>query len=181
MDFAELLERRWSPREYTDKEVDSDTLEEVFGAAHWAQSSFNEQPWRFVVATKRDGAVRDRFEGFLVEGNAFAKDAWLLGVAFSKRKFTRNQKPNRVADHDVGAATQVLALKAFDLGLNTRFMAGFDVDKTRELAPEDFEPIAMFAIGHATDAALRGGPGDRGRNSLSTYVYGGDWGKAYEF
>ncbi|MDH4155041.1 MAG: nitroreductase family protein, partial [Nitrospira sp.] len=48
----ELLARRWSPRAFDDRSVDSDVLRVLFEAARWAPSSNNEQPWRFVVATK---------------------------------------------------------------------------------------------------------------------------------
>lgn len=181
MDFSELYRTRWSPREYTAKEVEGERLEQVFEAARWAQSSFNEQPWRFLIATKNDGATRARLEGYLVEGNAYAKEAWVLGVAFAKKTFTKNDKPNRVAVHDLGAATQIIALKAFEIGLNSRFMAGFDVEKARELSPDDFEPVAMFVIGYAADRVLERGPGDRGRKPVDEYVWGGEWGSPYSF
>ncbi len=137
MEFSELIEKRWSPREYSGGDVDGKKLRRVFEAVRWAQSSFNEQPWRFVVARKSDGDFRSQLEGYLVEGNAFAREATVLGLALAKKTFTKNGKPNRVAVHDLGAATQILALRAFELGLNTRFMAGFDVDAAREVAPDD--------------------------------------------
>ena len=177
MQLVDLLLRRWSPREYTSEPVEPRLLTEVFEAARWAQSSFNEQPWRYVFATRDDGGARARLESYLVDGNAFAKEAWVLGVSFAKRTFTRNAKPNRVAVHDLGAANQAMAFRAFELGLNTRFMAGFDVEKASELCPDDFEPVAMFVIGHATEKALAAGPGDRGRAKVAAYVMRGEWGK----
>lgn len=177
--ISELIRSRWSPREFIPQKVDPNLLRELFEAARWAQSSFNEQPWRYLIAARDDRPLRQRLESLLIEGNAFAKDAWLLGVSYAKLTFARNQKPNRVAVHDVGAANQILALKAFDLGLNTRFMAGFDVAKAQELAPPDFAPVAMFAIGYATEKALRTGPGERGRKPLEEYVFTGSWGKPF--
>ena len=87
MDFAALVQERWSPREYTRREVERELLEQVFEAVHWAQSSFNEQPWRYVIAT-RDHPHREQLESYLTEGNAFAKEAWVLGVSFTKKTFT---------------------------------------------------------------------------------------------
>ncbi len=177
--FSELIRSRWSPREFSQEKVDPKLLRELFEAVRWAQSSFNEQPWRYVIAMRDDRPLRDRLESFLVEGNAFAREAWVLGVSFAKLTFTRNQKPNRVAAHDLGAANQILALKAFDLGLNTRFMAGFEAARAQELAPPDFAPAAMFAIGYAAEKALRAGPGERGRKPLEEYVFKENWGKGY--
>lgn len=181
MEFSELLEKRWSPREFTSRKVNDGDLKAIFEAARWAQSSFNEQPWRFSIATKEDQPQRGQLEGYLVEGNAFAKDGWVLGVAFAKKTFTRNQKPNRVAVHDLGAAAQMVALRAFDLGLNTRFMAGFDVERARELCSAGFDPVAMFVIGYVKDEVLREGPGDRGRKAVEDYVFRGEWGTPYGF
>ena len=48
----ELLQRRWSPRAFSDKMVETDKLRSLFEAARWAPSSNNEQPWSFIIATK---------------------------------------------------------------------------------------------------------------------------------
>ncbi|MEK6586945.1 MAG: nitroreductase family protein, partial [Nitrospirota bacterium] len=48
----ELLAGRWSPRAFDERPVDGDLLRVLFEAARWAPSSNNEQPWRFIVATK---------------------------------------------------------------------------------------------------------------------------------
>jgi hypothetical protein len=43
---------RWSPRSFADREVSPADLKRVFEAARWAASSYNEQPWRFLVGTR---------------------------------------------------------------------------------------------------------------------------------
>lgn len=48
----DLLHRRWSPRAYDRRPVEPEKLRSLFEAARWAPSSNNEQPWRFLVATK---------------------------------------------------------------------------------------------------------------------------------
>ena len=53
----EVILQRWSPRSYADKPVSSADLTKIFTAAAWAASSFNEQPWRFLVGKKGDRAV----------------------------------------------------------------------------------------------------------------------------
>jgi len=175
MDFNEVVGKRWSPRDFTSHEIDSAALHDLFEAVRWTQSSFNEQPWRYLIATKSDGAARERLENCLVDGNAFAKEAWVLGISFAKSTFTHTGEPNPVAKHDLGAANQLLALKAWELGLNTRFMAGFYADKAQETAPEDFTPVAMFVIGKAPDDGLAAGAGDRGRRSTTEFVFRTEW------
>jgi hypothetical protein len=48
----ELLARRWSPYAFADRAVSEDDLCSLFEAARWAASSYNEQPWSYLVATK---------------------------------------------------------------------------------------------------------------------------------
>ena len=48
----ELLATRWSPYAFQDRPVSEDDLRSLFEAARWAASSFNEQPWTYIVATK---------------------------------------------------------------------------------------------------------------------------------
>ena len=44
-----LFTRRWSPRAFTGEPIPRETLSTVLEAARWAPSSFNSQPWRFIV------------------------------------------------------------------------------------------------------------------------------------
>ena len=80
----ELLASRWSPRAFDDRLVDTDLLRILFEAARWAPSSNNEQPWRFIVATKDQETDWTRLFDCLVEGNrrwAFRAPVLVLSVA----------------------------------------------------------------------------------------------------
>ena len=45
-----LILNRWSPRSMTGEEMRTDKeLMALFDAARWAPSSFNNQPWRFML------------------------------------------------------------------------------------------------------------------------------------
>ncbi len=51
----ELIASRWSPYGYdAEREVSDADLRSLFEAARWAPSSYNEQPWSYIVATRRD-------------------------------------------------------------------------------------------------------------------------------
>ncbi|HYX05634.1 MAG TPA: nitroreductase family protein, partial [Bacteroidales bacterium] len=49
-----LIAKRWSPRSFTDENINEKDLESIFLAASWAPSSMNEQPWRYLYALHRD-------------------------------------------------------------------------------------------------------------------------------
>ena len=144
-----LFVERWSPRTLNGESVDQPTLNRLFEAARWAPSAFNEQPWTFVYA-HRDTAHFDKLFDLLVEFNQkWCAKAGALAILFAKETFARNDKPNRTAGFDSGAAWQNLALQGAQLGLVTHAMAGFDYDKAAQVAnaPEGVTAQAMIAIG----------------------------------
>src|SRR5262245_43974636 len=99
------IRNRWSPRAFLDKPVPVGTLRILLEAAKWAASSFNEQPWRYILARKEEPAEFEKLLGVLMEKNqAWAKGAPVLMLSVAKKTFSHGGKPNRVAMHDVGAA-----------------------------------------------------------------------------
>ncbi len=151
----DIIAERHSPRCFAARAIDATTLASLFEAARWAPSSFNEQPWRFVIAPRGDKESFDRILDLLTPGNqGWAQTAAVLGVSTAKKTFTRNGKPNRHALHDVGLASALMAAQATAHGIGMHMMAGFDRERAQaELAiPEDFEPVAAFALGYPEEA-----------------------------
>lgn len=148
--ILDAFRERWSPLAFSAEPVEEEKIVTLFEAARWAPSSFNEQPWRYVYATKEDGPARERLESLLLPGNAWAKEAFLLIVSFAKQSFAYNGKPNRHALHDTGAASAYLAAQCPSLGLIAHQMAGFKVDEATVLlgVPAAFVPGSMIAVGY---------------------------------
>jgi nitroreductase len=145
-----LLQHRWSPRVFASKSVEREVLLRLFEAARWAPSSYNEQPWRYIVATQENPERLKEAQSVLSPGNAWATKAPVLICSVAQLAFARSDKPNRHAFHDVGAASENLLLQATALGLLGHQMAGFDVEKARVVfqIPEGYEPVAMMAVGY---------------------------------
>lgn len=184
----ELLARRWSPRAFDERPVDTGLLKILFEAARWAPSSNNEQPWRFIVATKDQEADWTRLLECLMEGNRrWAFRAPVLMLSIASMYFEESGRPNRHAFHDTGLATQNLVLQAAVHGLMARQMAGFDVEKTRtELQiPSGYEPVAIIAIGYPGDPdvlpeRLRERERQpRSRRPIAEWTFSGQWGIPY--
>lgn len=181
----DLLARRWSPRAFADRPVEREHLQSLFEAARWAPSSNNEQPWRFIVATKEDEVQWNRLFACLVEGNrVWAVRAPVLALSVASLFFGNTSAPNRHVLHDTGMAVQNLAIQATALGLVVHQMAGFNVDQARTdlKIPNEYEPVAMMAIGYAGDPNLLSGVfrerevAPRRRHLVSSLVFGGEWG-----
>jgi nitroreductase len=179
MSLHPVIAERWSPRGFSDRPIEPETLQTLFEAARWAASCFNEQPWRFVVATKTEPQQFDRILGTLMPQNqTWAKTAFALAVSAGKKTFTHNGAPDRFGLHDAGAALATLMTQATADGLYVHAMGGFDAARARtEFAiPEDFEVGAAFAIGYLADGLK---PGPRSRRPLNELVFGTEWGKQY--
>ncbi len=148
-------------------------------AARLAPSSYNEQPWRFIVVPREDSEAFNRFLDVLMPKNReWANTASVLILATVKTNFTHNGAPNRHAWYDVGQAVASMTLQATDLGLSVHQMGGFD----RELArvafhiPEGYEPAVAVAIGRAPEQQA----GGHVRHPVSEIAFEGDWGKPWE-
>jgi nitroreductase len=183
----ELIPRRWSPYGFADRPVSTADLQSLFEAARWAASSYNEQPWRYIVATKADPAEFARLLSCLVEQNqAWAKNAPVLALGCTSLVFARNGQPNGAAVHDLGLAAGNLTLEATARGLFVHQMIGILPDKAREVyrIPAAVQPLTGLAIGYAADPATLPDPlrerdlAPRTRKPLSEFVFGGEWGKA---
>jgi nitroreductase len=183
----DLIKRRWSPRAFSDRVIEHDTLRSLLEAARWAPSSNNEQPWNFIVATKDDQAEFSRLLSCLVEGNSlWAQHAPVLMVSVARMSFEDDGKPNRHAFHDVGQAVANLIVQATALGLMVHQMAGFHPDKVRELygVPKEFEPVAAIALGYPGDPKslpdkLRTRElAPRERKHIAEFVFTGRWGRS---
>lgn len=154
-------------------------------AARWAPSSSNEQPWRFVVATKEEPADYDRLLACLLEGNRkWAYRAPVLILSVTRMDFEEDGRPNRHAFHDVGLATENLLLQATALGLVAHPMAGFDIEKARAdlKIPSGYEPVAMIAVGYPGELSVlpdylqQRELKPRERKPLTEIAFSGQWG-----
>ncbi len=145
-----LFPNRWSPRAMSGAHVSREALMTLFEAAHWAPSSNNNQPWRFVYAL-RGGDAWPRFQALLVPKNKlWCANSGVLIVMASKNTFDHNGKPSVTHSFDTGSAWMSLALQASLLGLVAHGMQGFDYGMAAETVglPEGYTVEAMCAIGH---------------------------------
>lgn len=182
-----LLAQRWSPYVFADRAVAADDLRSLFEAARWAASSYNEQPWRYIVATRDDTANHARVLECLVEGNRkWAANVPVLALGVVGLNFARNGKPNVAAHHDLGQASANLTVEATARGLAVHQMIGILPDLAREIfaIPEGFAAFTGLAIGYpgdatAADESLRQRDlAPRQRLTLDEFVFAGGWGRS---
>ncbi len=182
----ELLQKRWSPRAFADRPVEPAKLVSLLEAARWAPSSFNGQPWAFIVATKDNPAEFAKLLSCLVEFNqSWAKGAPVLMLTVARLNFEHNSEHNRHAFHDVGLAMGNLSVQATSEGLFLHQMAGIlpDVAKKTFGIPDGWEAVTGVALGYLGDpATLPEKLRDREatpspRKPLAEFVFTGQWGQ----
>ncbi|WP_428386169.1 nitroreductase family protein [Mucisphaera sp.] len=185
--ILDVAKRRWSPYGLSPKVITDQKIHSLLEAARWAASSFNEQPWRFILAPRTDEAAFAKALDCLVEANqVWAKEAGLLILTCVKTTFTQNGKPNVVAEHDLGLAAGNLSLQATAMGLFVHQMAGIDHDKMRSAygIPDDFKTMTAIAVGHGANAddvpedLRERDEAERNRKPFSEFVFGQQWGEA---
>ena len=182
-----VIAERWSPYAFDPRPVERQQLLSCLEAARWAPSSYNEQPWTFILAERTDDKAFAQALDCPVEGNrAWAKNVGVLLLTVVSRLFTKNGKPNRACEHDIGLSAGNLVLQATALGLATHQMIGIEPAKVRSTynVPDNYEPLTAIAIGHA--AAVQPGTADqlaqrdltpRTRKPLSEIIIAGGWGQ----
>lgn len=180
-----LIAERFSPYGWLDRAVPEADLAAVFEAARWAPSCYNEQPFRYLVATRDDGDAFARMLACLVEGNrAWAQAVPVLALGVVATGFARNGEPNAHARHDLGLASAGLTLEASARGLAVHQMAGILPDVARETwgIPEGFEAVTGLALGYADPASpIERDRAPRTRRPLAETVFAGSWGAPAPF
>jgi len=181
----EVIGKRWSPRAFAPRPVESEKLLSVFEAARWASSASNEQPWAFVLAASDDPKNYEGMLGVLVDFNrGWANQAPVLILTLAHTQFEKDGRPNRHAFYDLGQAAANLSLQATALGLATHPMAGFDAEAARQrfAVPAGWEPVSVIALGYPGDPdslneTLRQRElAQRKRKPLRSLVFSGTWG-----
>lgn len=153
VDIHPLIAKRWSPLAFADKMISDNQMKELFEAARWAASAYNEQPWHYAYAFRGTEGF-DTLWNCLAEGNQpWTRHASVLVAAMIKTNFSSNGKPNPWAKHDLGLANAQLLMQAGSNDIYGHMMAGFDAAAlSASLSIEaTMQPVCMMALGFLGD------------------------------
>lgn len=187
--LLDQIEKRWSPRAFSTKEVSKTVLENIFLDASLAPSSFNEQPWRFIIGLKNlDDNWQIFFNALVPSNQSWNEQAPVLAVVVAKATFTQNGKPNPHAWYDCGQALGFLALQATENDVYLHQMAGFEASKLIDSfkIDSDYHPLAVFSIGYMgnketlPDKLKENEFNKKDRKPIAQTVFS-TWGKSFKF
>lgn len=142
-----VIQKRFSPRFFSNKAVKAEHLRSIFEAARWAPSGYNHQPWYFYYARKGTSSYTKLFSALNDHNRSWAKTAPLLilACAIAKNKYGENH----FAYYDLGASVISLILQAQSLGYYSRQMGLFDKQRVKKIfsLEKNLEPFIVIALG----------------------------------
>lgn len=143
---------RWSPRAFTGEAMSREDLLTILDAGHWAPSSGNNQPWRFIYAL-RETASWPLLLDILSPGNQrWAQNASAL-IIFVSRTYRISKDGERKLAYthsfDTGSAWFSIACQSMKLGYHAHGMEGMDREKALRVLgiPDGYRVEAACAIG----------------------------------
>ena len=176
----EILNLRYSCRDYDSRPVSEGDLTAICEAARLAPSACNSQTWRFVVVRDRNLISRVCDEAMRpVIRNQWMKEAPVLIVGCSKLDILANKIGSAVTgieyyQIDLGIAMEHMVLKATELGLGTCWIGWFKEEKIKEILgiPGIIRVTALLTVGYPGTGVSAG----KKKKSLDEIVYRDQWG-----
>lgn len=154
MEYSEIMQKRYSVRNYTPDPVEPEKLERILEAALLAPTAANRQAFK-VVVIKTEGREE---ELKTIYGRAwFVEAPYVLCVCSIPEKcWVRSDKKN-YSDVDAAIVMDHIILAATDQGLGTCWIGAFDPQAAKAvLALDDtLEPIAFTPIGYARETTFK--------------------------
>lgn len=136
--FFELIAKRESCRNFSERKVDRALLEKCLEAARLAPSACNSQPWSFIAVSSEETVKRVALCLQELGLNEFTSKCPAFIIVTQepvklKKEITDSMDEQQFAKIDIGFATAQLCLAATDLGLGTCIIGWFNETKLKEL------------------------------------------------
>jgi len=174
--FFELVEKRESCRDFSDKRPTKEMLIKCIEAARKAPSACNSQPWKFYVVNDEKISLEVAKATQDMGMNKFASNCPSFIVVCEEKanllaKIGERLKNQQFAQGDVGIAVAHICYAAVELGMSTCILGWLNEKKLKELLSisEASRVRMVIAIGFASDKPLR----EKKRKSLDeimTYI-----------
>ena len=180
-DFFEMLRRRRTVRDYSDRDVPLELIEKAIATAGTAPSGANLQPWRFVVVRDaeikrkiREAAEIEEYESYhnrmsekwlrrlaplgTNEHKPFLEVAPYLIVVFRINSFVEDgeTEPTYYSQESVGIAVGMLLAALHNMGLATLTHTPSPMKFLQEILgrPKNEIPFVLIPVGYPADDAM---------------------------
>ncbi len=169
MEFSDLIQKRYSVRNYQSKPVVEEKLNKVLEAARLAPTAHNFQPFKLIViktSGNEENLKRIYDRKFFVQAPiiicacTLIEDGWI-----------RDDGKN-YAEVDTTIAMDHLILAATELGLGTCWIGKFNLEAARQVlnVPDNVLPLVFTPLGYPDDT-----PRAKQRKSMDDIVLYEKW------
>ncbi|MBN1645935.1 nitroreductase family protein [Candidatus Woesearchaeota archaeon] len=152
MEILGELKRRHSVLVFQDKDVEKEKVDAMIEAARWAPSCFNNQPWNYVLVSRKD-STREALDNSLPAGNSWAHSAPYIAVVCARVRDSCETNRQNYYMYDVGLSVMSFCIEAEHQGIGTHQMAGFDEQSVRQALsmPDEYRVVVIIAFGYKQD------------------------------
>lgn len=153
MDFINVVQERYSVREFKDQAVEKEKILRVLEIARLAPSAVNYQPWHFIVLTDKQAIENIATETYR---GAWLRKAPVLIVAIGDHSQSWKRRDGKDhCDIDLAISIDHLTLGATDLGLGTCWVCAFDAQRAKEILdlPSHLEVVALIPLGYPDEGS----------------------------
>ena len=149
MSILELASKRHSPRAFNGTGLTWNDLADGFEAARLSSSSYNNQPWRFVVALRGETGFEALLETAVDANRKWMKDAGAIVGVMASNVLEKTGETDHAALLGVGMAVAAMELSFTEKGLASMQVGGFDRGAFKSLLqlPSHLVPVSLLAVG----------------------------------
>ena len=147
MEFDKLITERYSVRNYSDKPVEKEVLEQILAAGNKAPTAKNKQPQRIYVLQSEEAIASIR----KITRCAYNAPVVLVFTYKKDEEFVNPLGSGyHSGDQDVAIVATHIMLKAADLGLGTVWVNWFPTAETIEAfnIPDDERLVLIMPLGY---------------------------------
>lgn len=162
---------RTSIRQYQDRPVEQEKVEQLLRAAMAAPTAVNKQPWHFYVLNTKEAI--NRLADASLRGGDMVRSAALVIVVCGDMDKALEGKAREYWIQDTSAATENLLLAAHALGLGAVWTGVYPMKERVEMTtkvlslPENLVPLCTILIGYPAESPT---PKDKWKPENVTYV-----------
>lgn len=162
---------RTSIRQYQDRPVEQEKVEQLLRAAMAAPTAVNKQPWHFYVLNTKEAI--NRLADASQRGSDMVRSAALVIVVCGDMDKALEGKAREYWIQDTSAATENLLLAAHALGLGAVWTGVYPMKERVEMTtkvlslPENLVPLCTILIGYPAESPT---PKDKWKPENVTYI-----------
>ena len=142
MDTLACIRTRREIRDYLDKPIPQECVDQILQAGRLAPSSKNSQPWHFIVI--RDKGTLQRISDLTPTGKHIVQAPLAIAILMDGAK---------LPEIDGARATQNMVLAAWSMGIGSCWVTNFYEDGVKDLlgVPQRMKLVTVMPFGYPTE------------------------------